>query len=719
MEMTSKKPQAKYEPGELQKTRQNLGQLEQEEAAFMIKRLGGEIGIEKTDEITDETLKKVRAVRRIPSSSKKTNHVQRMKSASVSDVSQNASDTKSFMGTVPSGLPEKKYRLPVITPKTRQLFDKIMTSAEYNIRPAPGFFAMLFSFGRGGPERVSESFVKNTLTAHLKHIDFFTEAVQFLISSAPASYQNKINTDEDFSFRALKIINNWDTLPVKTELAQLKKKTSWVMIEDMVPFIRELYRPLIKLYFLGEMQMTRLIKTLYGWTTEFQADKNQKMRNLNNARQAASEWLYIFGQVIKGLYPLLMRMCTPEYDVYPDFFNKRISDIMPFLEITKYDIILPKKDKGEKEAASKAEKIEEKKAAEEKTAEEKAKADVPAKQNLILQSLGILEKLFPEAGFMSLAENPDMYSYFQPLYSFPEGFNWVSPQNPLQVTLVLLRIIEDFFQGCRHIPMGQADVGNNPFTHDNLQKVFADWIQYREVIFDKIMGPALKECVNQAYTQPDFHNSRYGKREISNWLWQEKYYFHPHLTFEISFIEKPRIDTGYTPLAERIKGLVQLFSDMVRTADAAEVSMPLNLSAVYHFDVENSVSYRLNLLLGGGKSKERTNLNLLKYTLCVLRVLDWWINDKDSLAYKTSAGIPYRTAEESLRPLLSVQLRSDQRDVFLRNLRIMHAVQKAERQDEAMAASYAANAAPFSSAAERNPHLSVPLEGESAALEKD
>lgn len=375
--------------------------------------------------------------------------------------------------------------------------------------------------------------------------------------------------------------------------------------------------------------------------------------------------------------------------------------------------------KKRRKKRQKSKKKKEKKAVEEKAAEEKAKADAPARQNLILQSLGVLEKLFPEAGFTSLAENPDMYSYFQPLYSLPEGFNLVSPQNPLHVTLILLRIIEDFFQGCRHIPIGQADVGNNPFSHDNLQKVFADWTQYREVIFDKIMGPALKECVNQAYTQPDFHNSRYGKREISNWLWQEKYYFHPHLTFEISFIEKPRIDTGYTPLAERIKGLVQLFSDMVRMADAAEVSMPLNLSAVYHFDVENSVSYRLNLLLGGGKSKERTNLNLLKYTLCALRVLDWWINDKDSLAYKNPAVIPYRTAEGSSRPLLSVQLRSDQRDVFLRNLRIMHAVQKAEKQDEALAASYAANAASLRSTAELNPRLAIPLEGESAALEKD
>lgn len=38
-----------------------------------------------------------------------------------------------------------------------------------------------------------------------------------------------------------------------------------------------------------------------------------------------------------------MRMCVNEFETYPDFYTKRISDIMRFLEITKYDIVLPKK----------------------------------------------------------------------------------------------------------------------------------------------------------------------------------------------------------------------------------------------------------------------------------------------------------------------------------------------------------------------------------------
>ena len=45
---TQKKPIARYEPGELDKTRKNLGEIDKIEAQKMMQRLGGEIGIEKS-----------------------------------------------------------------------------------------------------------------------------------------------------------------------------------------------------------------------------------------------------------------------------------------------------------------------------------------------------------------------------------------------------------------------------------------------------------------------------------------------------------------------------------------------------------------------------------------------------------------------------------------------------------------------------------------------
>ena len=62
--MSTKKPPARYEAGQLEKTRKNIGVLEKEEAARMMKVLGGEIGVEKSEEIDDAVLQKMRSVRK-------------------------------------------------------------------------------------------------------------------------------------------------------------------------------------------------------------------------------------------------------------------------------------------------------------------------------------------------------------------------------------------------------------------------------------------------------------------------------------------------------------------------------------------------------------------------------------------------------------------------------------------------------------------------------
>jgi len=675
----SQKPRATYEPGELQKTRRNLGNIERDEALRMMQRLGGEIGVEKPESVDDSTLKRMRSV------SKKNTHVpQKRQGKAEADKNDSASGTaavrkKGF--TMRGELPPsgKEERLPPLASRQRLLFDKLMGSAEYHIRPAPGFLALLFSFARHGPERISDSFIENDLPAHIQHINAFIENMQVLIMAAPVYYKNKMNLDSDFVFRALNVVYNWDTLPLKNQLSRLEKRTTQITVEDMIPFTRELYKTLMRLYFLGEIHMSRIIKHLYEWVSKTQTDGGQKIRHVNAARQAASEWLYIFGQIVKGMYPLLMRMCIGTCERYPEFYTKHISEIMQFLKINKYDIILPKRKKAQEKikpvSATEPSETEEKVIEE----EQKSGAEPEEKRDEIRESLKVLEKLFPYAGWFDLESKPDMYPYFQPLYSFAEGFNLIAPSNPLQVTIILLRIIEDFFQGCRNISLGDAEIGDNPLQQDTLQRVFTDWAQYREVIFDRMMGPSLREYVNHAYTQDDFHNSRYAKRERSNWLWQLKYYFHPHLVFEIAFIGQPRIDTDYLPLSGRIRALVQVFSDIVRKIDTGEISLLLNPEAPYIFDVENTVSYRLNLLLGGKKSRELTNYNLVRYTLAALRVLDWWVNDKESPAYKNEISLPYRTEEGSPRPSLAVLLREDQSDVFFANLKRLQAAEKTEK----------------------------------------
>ena len=73
------------------------------------------------------------------------------------------------------------------------------------------------------------------------------------------------------------------------------------------------------------------------------------------------------------------------------------------------------------------------------------------------------------------------------------------------------------------------------------------------------------------------------------------------------------------------------------------------------------------MLLGAKRDDDvtaATTANLIKYTLCTVSVLDWWINNPSSQAYDANSSKLYRISEEDGGPLFSVQERSDQNQLF-------------------------------------------------------
>ena len=87
----------------------------------------------------------------------------------------------------------------------------------------------------------------------------------------------------------------------------------------------------------------------------------------------------------------------------------------------------------------------------------------------------------------------------------------------------------------------------------------------------------------------------------------------------------------------------------------------------YEFDIPNIISKRMDVLLGAkrpAKETAATNANLIKYALCVVAVLDWWLNSKGSPAYATDSSQIYRINERDGGPAFSVPLRNDQNKLF-------------------------------------------------------
>ena len=63
------------------------------------------------------------------------------------------------------------------------------------------------------------------------------------------------------------------------------------------------------------------------------------------------------------------------------------------------------------------------------------------------------------------------------------------------------------------------------------------------------------------------------------------------------------------------------------------------------------------------------NLNLLKYTLAAVSVLNWFTGNKNSPAYQVTNVPMCRLSEEDGSPVFSVQGRTDQHSLFVQSIK--------------------------------------------------
>ena len=640
---------ADWAPGTLDKTRKNIGEISDKDAADMAKKLGGQVLYERTSGGNAGGSNKAgRIMRQAPGSGGSS-------SGSASSAGGSASGSG---GMGASGGRRKKEELPVISKKAASTMDKLMMSPEYKIKPNYGMFNFIRSFQKNGMEKIVPDFYEYTIKQATEHMEGFITVIKTLIQIAPATYKTKIASGTESKFKFLRNVAGWAMQPIKVEYINLQGLGEPLIVADLIPLIRQIYKPLITVYYYGNSKIPKLIKEIYSDEAAYPDSPKDKLSQY--AKQAITEWLYIETEVIKKLYPLLMRMCSDTYEAYPAFFNTKVGEILKFVGLHKFDLLLPEKPK---EAAPE---------------EKKPKIAPPEKgikDSTVITGLKILDQMFPEAGFDRLDEHPDMYPYFQPLFHFKDGFNMLSPENPIQVICVLQHIIEDCFQGCRNIKFPMPE--DQKKGADNITAVMDDWSAYREDTFEQLYCEPLCDLVNSVYSQPDFDKSHIGKKTITSLLWQTTYHYMPNFKFEQLLLEHPADESKYRPLFHRTDFARKFLTLVINECDqkaATKASCTLieNPWEHYKFSIPNEVSKRLDVLLGAQNKTANTtanNANLLKYTLCFMAVLDWWINNPGSPAYSTDPMHIWRVSEADGKPLFSVPERKDQNKLFAERIR--------------------------------------------------
>lgn len=665
------KPKAVWEPGTLDATRKNIGAIDKEEAARMTKILGGEIMTEKSTPIDYSKLPK-----RAPS-----NRVVRSTNVS-SQMAKNASSSASSSSSSAPSEPKRKVtkaaNLPQISAKDNAKIDKLMMSDVYAIKPNYGLFNFLKKLAKDGSEKVIPEFAEITLKAHLDHINVFITVIKSIIQFSPDTYKARIQNETDMKFRFLRKISEWSTKDAKLAYVNLETLQDAPVVADLLPFVKAVYRLLITIHYIGEPAVARAIKEIYADLLHYPNADKDKFSRL--AKEAITEWVYLYGQIIKGLYPLLMRMCGTPYDEFPHFFVAQVSSILNFLGLKKFDLLLPEKKvdpeevRKAKEAENKAKEAEEK-----KKEQEKAEA---SQNEIVEKGLALLDRLFPGAGFKKLDTFPDMWPYFDPLYDFDEAYLMLAPENPIQITIILCEILQDIFRACNKM---QFNIEGNPFfssREDNLAKALSEWPVYVDTLFSRDYGEQLKQLVNQTYTQANYVTTRAGKKCVTDILWLTKYSFLPHFTFEQLLLERPINNNKYLALFIRTAFLRDAFNDLTKQIAQVEKTKGAvgglnNPWDHYDFEITSPISKRLDVLLNAKDKSANTtasNANVIKYISCIISVLDWWINSRGSPAYKADSRRIYRTVPGTQEPAFSIEPREDQDQLFAAAIRA--AVQK-------------------------------------------
>lgn len=652
--MEEQKRTADWAPGTLDNTRKNIGEISKAEAEAMAKKLGGEIMYEKSapNTLTGSTAHSKGAI--VRSSPLVNNNPSSSSGSSSSSGNSSQLSTSSFSKN-------SNFTLPAIPKKTNSLIDKIMMSPEYKIKQNYGFFNIFRGLSKNGTEKVNPDILNYLLPQQITHLESFITMIKTIIQSSPSTYKSKISGNSEPKFKFLKMIAGWSMQKIKIELVNLQNHDQPLLVVDYVPYTQTMFRMILTVYYYGSSQIPKLIKEIYNDICQYPDISKEKFQKLS--KQAMTDWIYIEDQIIKRMYPMLMRMCTTTYESYAAFYPTKIAEILKFVGLHKFDLLMPEKDK--------------KPAVEEKPKPKvKAPPQKGIKDSTVDAGLKLLNQLFPGAGFDKLDDHQDLYPYFQPLYNFEEGFNMLSNENPVQLIIVLHRIIEDCLVGCRNISFTEDEEQSKKGT-DTLALALAEWSTYREDTFERLYCNPLKELVNSSYSQADFDKSHIGKRITTSLLWQVTYHFMPNFKFDQLILEHPADESEIRPLFHRTDFLRKQLTIAVNECDAVAktkgpTKMILNPWEHYHFEVKNEVSKRLDVLLGAQNktsTTSATNANLLKYTLCFISVLDWIINNPDSPAYQTNPMRIYRVNPDDGKPAFSVTERSDQNKLFVDSIK--------------------------------------------------
>jgi len=694
----AKKEKAVYAPGELSRVREKLGDLNDLEARRLADKLGGKVGYERTEEEEEKRQSAKHRVRhervdvKIGDRPAYNLPKHRVELPSEDEFSGDGTMKKTFRRK--EFQPEDDPSVPLkVSYWDRVKLDKYAGQPEFDIKTSGQVFISMISLFSEIPDTVSPLFVSQRMTEYYKKIETLVISTRFLFPRNNLKRNEKMKKSAPLVYAILDVVRYWNIEKISGDLARIQAHPKNAKVSDFADILRAVYRPLFILELLDPDAHIRgaykiLYKLLY---IENPSEAQNKYQEL--IRNTLSAFFEVRRDIHFLLYPLLMKSVSPKFIHYERFFGERRNRIMAFLNVTEADqidaaaFVNQKNDKASKAATEQtaqeesAEEMEElpEDVKNENLEEEKARlAAEEAEDKALDRGLQTLEALFPKAGWDRLSVYPDLYPYFVEIFDLKKGIVNISPTDPMQQILILMRILEELFFGLRYVSFGAIpDSSGKLEGMDSLMgEIVNGWHHLLEISFEKEYLPRLSEYIRILEGSKEERTSAYAKKVGAELHWTKRFYFLPYYKFE-TLVPPPFNKKSITPIYAEISNLRKYLTivatgiEQGNRAGGAEKHAPCdgidNPWEPYVFQVPNPLSMRLDALLA---PKMRNNAALIFFCLAVTAVLDHLVNSERSWAYTTPQTVPFRSVNgEGSIPLTGIEDRIDADALFKQSIR--------------------------------------------------
>jgi hypothetical protein len=670
-----------YEPGELDNVKKRLGPIDEKEAKRMQRLLGGEVGEEKNVASNAESQGRLGQ-----SGGKRNDYLAGTGSKPKHLVEVAASDSNGKLSFAAA----PKFQKPAVPSYSERVkMDICAGSSEFGIKTMGQVFISRLYFFNAPRDKVSQWFVKSDLNEYYEHLESLVTSTRLLFPRSNVELRQKLQSSSRTAFIILNTIRQWKIDVISSELAKLQAHPRDVLVNDFETMLREIYKPIYIMEKLDpEKDIRRAFQVLYDIIfLENPAAETEKTGS--KIDEAVKSWQFVCSKLRYLLYPLLMKTISSYYQQYDFFFTENSENYSRFLGLTESERIFPDSLKINDAETSDAEQPDGSETGydaeagggepesdlydviddSEKEKQNKQREMDAAEKRAVERGIQILETLFPQSPWKKLEEFPDFYPYFADVFEIKKNGELIAPQDPVHPVLILAQIIEELLYGFRYIKF----VGTP--NSASLNDIVDDWHTAISESFEKKYLPLLNEYAHHFEYSAQKRNSTYAVNIASDIHWIRRYYFLPYYD-----------NMPPTPPSFLKKDVISLYAVVRRLRkDLAECALAIeeankkggapgnvmvdgieNPWEGYNFQVENPLSKRLNAMLG---KNQRNNTSLIFFTLAIVTVLDSYLSNKNSAAYRADTEILFRSSGTGeFKPIFWVEKQSDTYSLFKKSI---------------------------------------------------